>query len=57
MSVAVRERVPVDVLVVDDDPRKLAALEAILSDTGENVVTASSGREALKWLLRRMMPR
>src|SRR5438132_4831330 len=50
---AMLERVPVDVLVVDDDPRKLAALEAILSDTGENVVTASSGREALKWLLRR----
>ena len=53
MSVATRERVPVDVLVVDDDPRKLAALEAILSATGENVVKASSGPEALKWLLRR----
>jgi len=48
-----RERVPVDVLVVDDDPRKLAALEAILSDSGVNVVKASSGHEALKWLLSR----
>jgi len=53
VSVALRAPVPVDVLVVDDDPRKLAALEAILADTGENVVTASSGREALRWLLRR----
>src|SRR2546425_4996232 len=50
---AMLERVPVDVLVVDDDPRKLAALEAVLSDTGENIVKASSGQEAVKWLLRR----
>src|SRR5262252_7241503 len=47
-----RENVPVDVLVVDDDPRKLVALEAILSDICDNVVKAASGREALKCLLR-----
>jgi len=47
-----REDVPVDILVVDDDPRKLVALEAILSDICDNVVKAGSGREALKCLLR-----
>jgi len=47
-----REGVPVDILVVDDDPRKLVALEAILSDICDNVVKAASGREALKCLLR-----
>jgi len=47
-----REDVPVDILVVDDDPRKLVALEAILSDICDNVVKAASGREALKCLLR-----
>ena len=48
-----RENVPVDILVVDDDPRKLIAFEAILADVGQNVVMASSGRETLKCLLRR----
>src|SRR5437870_13804196 len=48
-----RENVPVDIRVVDDDPRKLIAFEAILADVGQNVVMASSGREALKCLLRR----
>src|SRR5215467_3941766 len=47
-----REDVPVDILVVDDDPRKLVALEAILSEICDNVVKAGSGREALKCLLR-----
>jgi signal transduction histidine kinase len=47
-----REGVPVDILVVDDDPRKLVALEAILSDICDNVVKAASGREALRCLLR-----
>jgi len=47
------ERAPVEVLMIDDDPRTLVALEAILSGIGANVVTAPSGREGLKWLLRR----
>src|SRR5262244_4561167 len=43
----------VDILVVDDSPDQLVALNAILSDLDINVVEASSGREALRWLLRR----
>ena len=41
----------VNILLVDDRPDKLLALEAILGDLGENLVKASSGREALKKLL------
>jgi CheY-like chemotaxis protein len=41
-----------DVLVVDDQPKNLAALEAVLAPLGHRVVTASSGEEALKCLLR-----
>ena len=48
-----REDIPVDVLVIDDDPGQLIAFEAILADICDTVVMASSGREALKCLLRR----
>jgi signal transduction histidine kinase/DNA-binding response OmpR family regulator len=41
----------VDILVVDDSPASLMALEAALVELGQNVVTATSGREALKRLL------
>ena len=41
----------VNILVVDDRPDKLLALEAILTDLGENIVCASSGKEALRCLL------
>jgi CheY-like chemotaxis protein len=41
----------VNILLVDDLPEKLMALEAVLEDLGQNVVTASSGREALRRLL------
>jgi CheY-like chemotaxis protein len=41
----------VNILAVDDNPDKLLALEAVLSELGERVVTASSGREALRALL------
>jgi signal transduction histidine kinase len=45
------EREPVHILLVDDDPGKLLSYEAILSDLGEHLITACSGREALQRLL------
>lgn len=41
----------VNILVVDDSPSKLLAMSAALADLGQNVVAASSGREALRYLL------
>jgi signal transduction histidine kinase/DNA-binding response OmpR family regulator len=41
----------VDILVVDDSTSNLLALEAMLSELGQNLVKASSGTEALKRLL------
>jgi len=41
----------VNVLLVDDQPANLVALEAMLQGLGQNLIKASSGREALKWLL------
>ncbi len=46
-----RESDRVNVLLVDDQPANLLALEAMLQDLGQNLVKAGSGREALKWLL------
>ena len=43
----------VNILVVDDRPDKLLALDAILSDLDANLVMAGSGREALRHLLQR----
>ena len=42
----------VNILLVDDQPAKLLAYEVILKELGENLVTASSGREALEVLLK-----
>ena len=42
----------VNILLVDDQPAKLLAYEVILKELGENLVIASSGREALEYLLR-----
>jgi PAS domain S-box-containing protein len=41
------------ILLVDDHPANLVALEAILAPLGHELVTASSGKEALRHLLRR----
>src|SRR5579872_1169501 len=42
----------VNVLLVDDQPSKLLSYEVILSELGENLIQASSGREALEQLLK-----
>ena len=41
-----------NILVVDDDVKTLAAMEALLSGSGRNIVTADSGQAALRHLLR-----
>ncbi|SMF10171.1 ATP-binding response regulator [Pseudogulbenkiania subflava] len=45
--------VPAPVLLVDDNPAKLAALATVIDDMGLDVATATSGCEALRLLLQR----
>jgi signal transduction histidine kinase len=42
----------VNILMVDDQPAKLLSYEAILSELGENLIKANSGKEALEQLLK-----
>jgi len=42
----------VNILMVDDQPGKLLSYEAILADLGENLIKASSAKEALEKLLK-----
>ncbi len=44
---------PVDILLVDDRPENLLALEAILEPLGQRLVRAQSGEDALRCLLER----
>ncbi|MDP9136696.1 MAG: PAS domain-containing protein [Pseudomonadota bacterium] len=46
------QQAPVNILLVDDQLAKLMSHEAILADLGENLLKATSGREALDLLLR-----
>src|SRR3954467_3415030 len=41
----------VNILMVDDQPAKLLTYEVMLSELGENLIKANSGREALEHLL------
>jgi signal transduction histidine kinase len=41
----------VNILLVDDQPARLMSYESILSELGQNLVTAQSGREALERLM------
>src|SRR6516162_8697666 len=38
----------VNILIVDDLPENALVLRSVLDDLGENVITANSGREALR---------
>src|ERR1700716_3863260 len=42
----------INILLVDDQPAKLLSYEGILHDLGENLIKATSGREALEYLLK-----
>ena len=45
-------REKINILMVDDQPSKLLTYEAILSELDENLIKATSGREALDHLLK-----
>lgn len=52
MSIRKAEKSQVNILLVDDHPENLMALEAVLSSPEYQVIKANSGEEALKWVLK-----
>jgi two-component system, sensor histidine kinase and response regulator len=54
LPIAGLESIPekLNILLVDDQPGKLIAHEAILAELGQNIIKAHNGREALECLLR-----
>jgi signal transduction histidine kinase len=48
----VSEKAKVNILMVDDQPAKLLSYEVMLGELGENLIKATSGREALECLLK-----
>jgi signal transduction histidine kinase len=42
----------VNILLVDDSPEKLIAIESVLAELGQNIMKARSGEEALRLLLK-----
>jgi CheY-like chemotaxis protein len=51
LSQAANDEDRTNILLVDDRPDKLLALQTILEDLGQNIVVAQSGEEALKRVL------
>ena len=45
------DKLPVNILMVDDQPTKLLTYEAILAELGENLIKVNSGKKALETLL------
>jgi signal transduction histidine kinase len=45
-------KIPLNILLVDDQPAKLLSYGVILRELGDNLIRASSGREALEKLLK-----
>jgi hypothetical protein len=43
----------VNILLVDDSPEKLLAVESVLASLGQNLIRANSGEEALRLLLKK----
>ncbi|MDX2108132.1 MAG: response regulator [Candidatus Melainabacteria bacterium] len=41
----------INILMVDDQPENLAAVEVALEELGQNLIRANSGDECLRWLL------
>jgi len=45
------DELPVNILIVDDEPRNLTVLETVLDDPGYRLVGANSGEQALLELM------